>query len=340
MTSTIVSSAFPDSSDLSDNKIMEIKDLFCHFSVKGAGFFAKKKKLHAVDGISFNVTEGETFGIVGESGCGKSTTAKLVLNMIQPTSGDVLYKGIKMTTLRPSRWRALRADMQMIFQDPLGALDPYMPIGKQIKEPLDIHRIGDPGKRKEKVLELLDAVGMESYMYGRYPHEISGGQRQRAVLARALILEPQLLVCDEPVSALDVSIQAQVINLLKKIQKERNLTYIFISHDLRIVRHICTRVAVMYLGKIVEEADCRDLFDNTMHPYTRALISSIPVPDPYLKRERIILPGEPPSPVNLPKGCRFSPRCPIAVEKCREVEPELEETGKNHKTACFRAGEK
>lgn len=322
----------------SSRAIMEVRDLVCHFSIKGASFFGKRRKLRAVDGINFSVEKGETYGIVGESGCGKSTTAKLVLNMISPTSGAVEFNGADITSLRSSRWRELRADMQMMFQDPLGALDPYMTIGKQIKEPLDIHGIGKPAERRKKVLELLDAVGMEEYMYNRYPHEISGGQRQRTVLARALILEPSLLVCDEPVSALDVSIQAQVINLLKKIQKERNLTYIFISHDLRIIRHICDRVAVMYLGKIVEEASCRDLFMNTAHPYTRALISSIPVPDPSLVRERIILPGEPPSPVNLPPGCRFSSRCRFAVDKCREKEPQLEETGSNHKTACYRPG--
>jgi len=322
----------------SSRPIMEVRDLVCHFSIKGISFFGKKRKLRAVDGINFSVEKGETYGIVGESGCGKSTTAKLVLNMISPSSGAVEFNGIDVTSLRPSRWRAMRADMQMMFQDPLGALDPYMAIGKQIKEPLDIHNIGSSSGRKEKVIELLDAVGMEEYMYDRYPHEISGGQRQRTVLARALILEPQLLVCDEPVSALDVSIQAQVINLLKKIQKERNLTYIFISHDLRIIRHICDRVAVMYLGKIVEEAPCQNLFKNTAHPYTRALMSSIPVPDPSLVRERIILPGEPPSPVNLPPGCRFSSRCRFAIDKCREKEPQLEETGKNHKTACYRPG--
>ncbi|MDX9801558.1 MAG: ATP-binding cassette domain-containing protein [Spirochaetia bacterium] len=326
--------------DSSSSIIMEVNDLVCHFSIKGQGFLGKRKKLRAVDGISFDVARGKTFGIVGESGCGKSTTAKLVLNMIPPTSGEVVFNGLDMTSLRPSKWRRLRAEMQMMFQDPLGALDPYMTIGKQIKEPLDIHRTGDSNKRKEKVLELLESVGMENYMYDRYPHEISGGQRQRAVLARALILEPQLLVCDEPISALDVSIQAQVVNLLKNIQKERGITYIFISHDLRIVKHICDRVAVMYLGKIVEEADRRELFNNTAHPYTRALISSIPIPDPSLKRETIILPGDPPSPVNLPSGCRFASRCPIVIDKCRESEPPLEDIGNNHKAACYRIGVK
>ncbi len=321
------------------SSIMEIKDLVCHFSVKSETLFGKKRKLRAVDGINFNVKKGETFGIVGESGCGKSTTAKLVLNMISPTSGEVLYRGLEMTNLKPAKWRALREDMQMIFQDPLGALDPYMTIGRQIKEPLDIHKIGIPGERREKAIKLLGSVGMEDYMYDRFPHEISGGQRQRAVLARALILEPDLLVCDEPVSALDVSIQAQVINLLKDLQKERGLTYIFISHDLRIIRYICNRVAVMYLGKIVEEADCTELFKNTAHPYTKALIASIPVPDPSFKKERIILPGEPPSPVNLPRGCRFSSRCPIAIDKCRIEEPLLEDKGNNHKVACYRPGE-
>ncbi len=320
------------------NIIMKVNDLVCHFSVRGSSFWGKKRKLHAVDGISFDVYRGETFGIVGESGCGKSTTAKLVLNMIPPTSGSVKFIERDITNLKSSEWRSMRANMQMMFQDPMGALDPYMTIGKQIKEPLDIHNIGKKAERKEKVLKLLKSVGMDEYMYNRFSHEISGGQRQRAVLARALILEPQVLVCDEPVSALDVSIQAQVINLLKKIQKERGLTYIFISHDLRIIRHICSRVAVMYLGKIVEEADCQDLFRDIAHPYTRALINSIPIPDPSLVREKTILTGEPPSPVNLPSGCRFSTRCSFAVDKCREKEPELKEISKGHKVACYRPG--
>lgn len=318
--------------------VMDVKDLFCHFSVKGETFFGKSRKLHAVDGVSFNVYRGETYGIVGESGCGKSTTAKLILNMIEPTSGSVKFNGKEITKVKPAKWRALRLNMQMMFQDPLGALDPYMPIGKQIKEPLDIHGIGTSKERIKKVIELLGSVGMEEYMYNRYPHEISGGQRQRVVLARALILDPELLVCDEPVSALDVSIQAQVINLLKKIQKEREITYVFISHDLRIVKHMCSRVAVMYLGKIVEEAECQELFSNTLHPYTRALISSIPVPDPSLKKERIILQGEPQSPINLPPGCRFSKRCQFAVDECRRKEPELEKNGENHTVACYRPG--
>ena len=318
-----------------NNIIMDVKNLVCHFSVKGSSFFSKNRKLQAVDGISFNVYRGETFGIVGESGCGKSTTAKLVLNMIHPTSGSIEFNGLDVTTFRPKEWRKLRVHMQLMFQDPMGALDPYMTIGKQIKEPLDIHNIGAKSERKEKAIKLLESVGMESYMYDRYPHEISGGQRQRAVLARALILQPQLLVCDEPVSALDVSIQAQVINLLKKIQAERSLTYIFISHDLRIVRHICNRVAVMYLGKIIEEAECQELFNNTLHPYTKALMSSIPIPDPSLKREKTILQGEPPSPIDLPKGCRFVSRCPLVFEKCRIEEPQLINRNENHKVACF-----
>ncbi len=324
--------------NLENNKaknIMEVRDLICHFTIKGSSFFGKNRKLKAVDGINFDVYRGETFGIVGESGCGKSTTAKLVLNMIHPTSGSVKFDGLDITALRPKKWRALRIYMQMMFQDPMGALDPYMTIGKQIKEPLDIHKIGNKTERKEKAIKLLESVGMESYMYDRYPHEISGGQRQRAVLARALILQPQLLVCDEPVSALDVSIQAQVINLLKKIQAERKLTYVFISHDLRIVRHICNRVAVMYLGKIVEESECQELFNNTAHPYTKALINSIPIPDPSLKREKTILQGEPPSPIDLPKGCRFVSRCPYAFDKCREEEPQLKNINEKHKVACF-----
>ena len=318
-----------------ENLIVEVKDLVCHFSIKGTTFLGKKRKLRAVDGINFNVYRGETFGIVGESGCGKSTTARLVLNMIHPTSGTVLFNSLDVTTLKPKKWRELRVYMQLMFQDPMGALDPYMTIGEQIKEPLEIHNVGTKSERKEKVLKLLESVGMESYMYDRYPHETSGGQRQRIVLARALILQPELLVCDEPVSALDVSIQAQVINLLKDIQTERALTYIFISHDLRIIRHMCDRVAVMYLGKIIEESECQELFNNTAHPYTKALISSIPIPDPSLKREKTILQGEPPSPINLPKGCRFVSRCPLVFDKCRNEEPQLKNINEIHKVACF-----
>jgi len=318
-----------------ERPIIEVKDLVCHFTVKGSSFFGKKKKLRAVDGINFYVYKGETFGIVGESGCGKSTTARLVLNMIPPTSGSVLFNGLDVTTLSPKKWREIRAHMQLMFQDPMGALDPYMTIGKQVKEPLDIHKTEIKSKRKDIALNILESVGMESYMYDRYLHEISGGQRQRSVLARALILHPQLLVCDEPVSALDVSIQAQVINLLKRIQKEKSLTYIFISHDLRIVRHICDRVAVMYLGKIIEESECQELFNNTLHPYTKALINAIPIPDPSLVREKTLLQGEPPSPIDLPKGCRFVSRCPSVSDRCREKEPQLKNISENHKVACY-----
>lgn len=321
-------------------KIVTVKELVKYFPVKSEKLFSPKKTLKAVDNINFEIYKKEILGIVGESGCGKSTTAKLVLNMISPTSGSVFFKDLDMTSLSSHKWRSMRLDMQMIFQDPLGALDPFATIGDQIREPLDIHNIGIPKKRKEKVLELLDAVSMESHMYGRYPHEISGGQRQRAVLARALILEPELLVCDEPISALDVSIQAQVVNLFKRIQEKLDITFMFISHDLRIVKHICNRIAVMYLGRIVEEAESYELYSNTLHPYTKALISSIPLPNPNKTRERLILHGDPPSPIDLPDGCRFCSRCPNVMDKCREKEPELINIGNNHKVACHLIGSK
>ncbi len=318
-----------------ENTVVSVRKLVKYFPVKAEKLFGSRKTLKAVDNISFDIYRGEIVGIVGESGCGKSTTAKLVLNMIPPTAGSVLFNNKDITKLNPSKWRAMRLNMQMIFQDPLGALDPYVSIGKQIQEPLDIHNIGNLKERKNKVLNALDAVSMQKHMYDRYPHEISGGQRQRAVLARALIVEPELLVCDEPISALDVSIQAQVVNLFKRIQKELGITFMFISHDLRIVKHLCNRVVVMYLGKIVEEADSAELYSNTLHPYTKALISSIPLPKPVREKERIILEGDPPSPVDLPSGCRFSSRCPDAMERCFNEEPELIETGDNHRVACF-----
>ena len=318
-----------------EDAVVSVSSLVKYFPVKSEKIFGAKKTLKAVDNISFNLYRKEILGIVGESGCGKSTTAKLVLNMIPPTSGSVLFNNTDITRLKPKKWRSMRLNMQMIFQDPLGALDPYISIGKQIQEPLDIHNIGKPGERKEKVIKILDSVSMQKHMYDRYPHEISGGQRQRAVLARALIVEPELLVCDEPISALDVSIQAQVVNLFKNIQKKLNITFMFISHDLRIVKHICNRVVVMYLGKIVEEADSAELYANTLHPYTKALISSIPLPKPVRDKERLILEGDPPSPIDLPSGCRFSSRCPYVMDRCLKEEPELIDTGNNHKAACF-----
>lgn len=315
--------------------LLEVDDLKRYFQLRGkGGLFGKKVLLKAVDGITFTVAKGETLGIVGESGCGKTTAARLVLNMVAPTSGSVVFNGREISGLSPSDWRALRREMQYVFQDPLGALDPRMKIVDQVIEPLVIHKIGTPSERQDKVAALLHSVGLKDYTFGRYPHELSGGQRQRVVLARALILEPQLLICDEPVSALDVSIQAQVINLLDELRGRLNLTMLFISHDLSIVRHICDRVAVMYLGKIVELADGDALFDSPAHPYTRALLSAIPVPEPGLKRERIFLTGDPPSPIDPPSGCRFRTRCPLAVPVCAERTPELKALKDGQLVAC------
>ena len=315
--------------------LLEVDNLKRYFQLRRkGGLFGKKALLKAVDGITFTVAKGETLGIVGESGCGKTTAARLVLNMVAPTSGSVVFNGREISGLSPSDWRALRREMQYVFQDPLGALDPRMKIVDQVIEPLVIHKIGTPSERQDKVAALLHSVGLKDYTFGRYPHELSGGQRQRVVLARALILEPQLLICDEPVSALDVSIQAQVINLLDELRGRLNLTMLFISHDLSIVRHICDRVAVMYLGKIVELADGDALFDSPAHPYTRALLSAIPVPEPGLKRERIFLTGDPPSPIDPPSGCRFRTRCPLAVPVCAERTPELKALKNGQLVAC------
>lgn len=315
--------------------LLEVEELQRHFQVRRkGGIFGRKALLKAVDGITFTVKKGETLGIVGESGCGKTTAARLVLNMVAPTSGRVVFNDREISGLSPPDWRALRREMQYVFQDPLGALDPRMKIVDQVIEPLLIHKIGTPNERQDKAAALLHSVGLKDHTFGRYPHEISGGQRQRVVLARALILEPQLLICDEPVSALDVSIQAQVINLLHELRGRLNLTVLFISHDLSIVRHICDRVAVMYLGKIVELADGDALFDSPAHPYTRALLSAIPVPEPGLKRERIFLTGDPPSPIDPPSGCRFRTRCPLAEPACAERTPELKELKDGQLVAC------
>jgi len=321
----------------SDVPLLKIENLVRHFPVRQAGGFlgfGHKALLRAVDGISFSIPQGEKFGLVGESGCGKSTTAKLVMSMLPPTSGTIEFAGQTIDKLNFAEWRALRRDMQMVFQDPLGALDPRMKVGEQIVEPMLIHKIGTPAERRERALDFLDSVGLKPHNYERYPHQLSGGQRQRVVLARALMLEPKLLVCDEPISACDVSIQAQVINLLEDLQAKLNLTYLFISHDLRVVRHFCHRIAVMYLGKIVEIARDEALFTEPAHPYTRALLSAIPIPNPAANRERVILPGDPPSPVNPPSGCRFHTRCPLVQPLCHEREPILKPIGDGHQVSC------
>jgi oligopeptide/dipeptide ABC transporter ATP-binding protein len=321
-------------SKTADLPLLEVRDLVRHFRLRGKSLFSKPSVVRAVDGISFQLRTGETLGIVGESGCGKSTMGRLALGMDDPTSGDVRFEGRSFNDHSIQAWRKDRCDMQMIFQDAYGALDPRMSVARQIREPLDIHRIGSIADRDEQVDETLDAVGLSRVVRERFPHELSGGQQQRVVIARALVLRPKLIVCDEPISALDVSVQAQVVNLLAKLQEQFQLAYLFISHDLGIVRHICERVAVMYLGKIVETADCRTLFDKPLHPYSRALISAIPIPDPDIQPDRLILEGDPPSPVDVPSGCRFHTRCPFAEAKCRDEEPQLRLVEDGRHTAC------
>ncbi|MDX2419035.1 MAG: ATP-binding cassette domain-containing protein [Xanthomonadales bacterium] len=306
-----------------------------YYQIRRGGWLDRKKvDLKAVDDVSFSVNKGETFGIVGESGCGKSTIARLVLNIDTPTSGSIEFKDRQITGLPPVEWRKLRRQMQYVFQDPLGALDPRMKILDQVAEPLLIHNITDNSERRDKAAEMLLSMDLKDHTFYRYPFDLSGGQRQRVVLARALVIEPELLVCDEPVSALDVSIQAQVINLLAELTKRMGLTMIFISHDLSIVRHVCEGVAVMYLGKIVEMAQGELLFDRPAHPYTQALLSAIPIPEPGLERKRILLKGDPPSPIDLPPGCRFHTRCHMTKQVCSQHIPELKPLRDGQVVAC------
>jgi oligopeptide transport system ATP-binding protein len=293
----------------------------------------------AVDDVSFHVYKGETLGLVGESGCGKSTTGRTVLQLYRPTAGTVQFEGIELSTLKGEDLRKMRRRMQMIFQDPYASLNPRMTVGRIIAEPLQVHRVLAGSKeRQERVEYLMGKVGLNPYFINRYPHEFSGGQRQRIGIARALALDPALIVADEPISALDVSIQAQVVNLMEELQEELGLTYLFIAHDLSMVRHICDRVAVMYLGKIVEVAETEELYTNPLHPYTQALLSAVPVPDPMVEqqRKRIILKGDVPSPINPPKGCNFNTRCPVAVDVCFGEDPQLKEVKPEHWVACYR----
>lgn len=297
-------------------------------------FSKEKVYVKAVDGVSFKVLRGEVLGLVGESGSGKTTTGLMVVGLIKPTSGSILLNGVNIAGLRSKELRQLRKKVQMVFQDPMASLNPRMKIGEAIEEPLRIHGIGSAKERREMVVEVLQKVGLSSSFMDRFPHELSGGQRQRVVIARAIILRPELIVADEPVAMVDVSVRAQILDLLLSLKKEYGLTYVFITHDLSAASHVCDRIAVMYLGKIVELADTDELFDNPVHPYTKALISAVPVPDPRLQREKFIPSGEIPSPINPPEGCRFHTRCPYTIEPCRKNEPLLEEISPNHFVAC------
>jgi peptide/nickel transport system ATP-binding protein/oligopeptide transport system ATP-binding protein len=316
--------------------LVQVKNLVKYFPVRGGVFQRVLAWVQAVDDVSFTVRQGETVGLVGESGCGKTTVGRTMLRLVEPTSGQVLFDGVEVFKLRGNELKGMRRNMQIIFQDPYASLDPRSPIGDSIAEGLKIHNIGDASQRFDTVIEMLRKVGLEDYHARRYPHEFSGGQRQRIGIARALALRPKFIIADEPVSALDVSIQSQVLNILKDLQAEFGLTYLFIAHNLSVVEHISDRVAVMYLGKMVEMADRDELFRNPLHPYTQALMSAIPVPDPTLKRERIILQGDVPSPLNPPSGCRFHPRCPVAFDHCAVQEPVLKEVSPDHWTACWR----
>ncbi len=317
--------------------LLKVEHLKKYYPVKTGVFQRVTGHVQAVDDVSFSVRRGETLGLVGESGCGKTTIGRAILRLTEPTSGSVWFDDQELLKLKGAALKSVRREMQIIFQDPYSSLDPRLRIGDSVMEGLSIHNIGDKRDRYQMVLDVLHKVGLEEYHSRRYPHEFSGGQRQRIGIARALALKPHFIVCDEPVSALDVSIQSQVLNILKDLQQDLGLTYLFIAHNLGVVEHISDRVAVMYLGKMVEMAQRDELFRNPLHPYTRALMSAIPIPDPKVKRERIILKGDVPSPLNPPNGCRFHPRCPIAVAECAINEPQLVEKTPEHRVACWLA---
>lgn len=322
------------------NALLEVQDLQVHFP-SSTGMIGKDRRMvRAVDGISFSVSSGQTLGLVGETGCGKSTTARAVLQLVKPTSGSVRLGGVDLTSLSPEELRLARRQMQMIFQDPYASLNPRMTVAEIVGEPLIIHGLASGQALKDQVNELLDMVGLSAKFAGRYPHQFSGGQRQRVGIARALALRPSLIVADEPISALDVSVQAQIINLLEEIQDALKLTYVVIAHDLAVVRHVANQVAVMYLGKIVELADRVSLYQEPQHPYTQALLSAVPIPDPVVEenRRRIVLTGDVPSPLDPPSGCRFRTRCWKAQDICAQVEPPLEEKASEHMAACHFPG--
>ncbi|EAZ87756.1 oligopeptide ABC transporter ATP-binding protein [Bacillus sp. B14905] len=314
--------------------LLKVDGLKKYFPIRKGVLNTQTGDVKAVDDVSFEVFEGETLGIVGESGCGKSTTGRLLMRLLEPTEGNIELAGKMISELSNNEMRKARRDIQMIFQDPYASLNPRHNIGKILEEPLIVHGIGNAKERKQKVLELLEIVGLDEYHIKRYPHQFSGGQRQRIGIARALMTNPRLLIADEPVSALDVSIQAQVLNLLQKLQKDLKLTYIFISHDLGVVRHISNRVGVMYLGKLVELTASEDLYAEPLHPYTQALLSSVPVPDPTFEREQIIITGDIPSASNPPSGCTFHTRCPFKMEQCSQVVPKMQEVKPGHYVAC------
>jgi oligopeptide/dipeptide ABC transporter ATP-binding protein len=314
--------------------LLEVNGLKKYFDIKGGVFGRKIGEVKAVDDVSFSVMEGEILGIVGESGCGKSTTGKSILRLIEPSDGEVKFEGREITHLNQEDMRILRRDMQIIFQDPYASLNPRHTVEKIISEPLLVHGINSSKERKERVKELLEIVGLSAYHASRYPHQFSGGQRQRIGIARALANNPKLIICDEPVSALDVSVQSQILNLLGELRDEFNLTYVFIAHDLSVVKHISDRVGVMYLGRMVELTDKDKLFDDPKHPYTQALLSAVPMPDPDFIKKRIILEGDIPSPANPPTGCPFHTRCPQAMDFCKEVKPLFKEVEDNHFVAC------
>jgi oligopeptide transport system ATP-binding protein len=320
-----------------NNVLVRVERLKKHFPItRGIIFQQQVGAIKAVDGVSFDIRKGETLGLVGESGCGKSTTGRTILQLYRPTAGSVLFGGEDLAKMKGERLRRMRRKMQMIFQDPYASLNPRMTVGNIVGEPLEVHGVAKGAERRERVQELLKLVGLNPYFINRYPHEFSGGQRQRIGVARALALNPSFIVCDEPISALDVSIQAQVVNLLEDLQGEFGLTYLFIAHDLSMVRHISDRVAVMYLGKIVELTSRDELYSNPLHPYTQALLSAVPIPDPVIEetRQRIILEGDVPSPANPPAGCNFCSRCPRVLDVCYEQEPEFKEVGPDHWVAC------
>ena len=314
--------------------LLEARDLKKYFPIKGGVLSRTVGHLKAVDGVSFSIRKGETFGVVGESGCGKTTLGRVLLRLIEPTAGEVLFNDKSISRIPINSFRPIRRDMQIIFQDPFASLHPRMRIETIIGEPMKLHRLADRQRIKRRVRELIEVVGMDSYHLRKYPHEFSGGQQQRIVIARALALNPALIVCDEPVSALDVSIQSQILNLLRELQGRFDLTYLFISHDLSVIRHISDTVGVMYLGKLMETAGVDEIFANPLHPYTKALFSAIPTTDPGLRRERILLKGDVPSPVDIPPGCRFQSRCSHRMEQCTRQEPELKDLGSSHCVRC------